>query len=138
MRPSATLAMTARAKELKSAGRPIIGLSAGEPDFDTPASIRAAAKAAIDEGFTHYTLNAGIAPLREAICKALKWNRGLSFDPDQILCSNGAKQSVAQAVYVLAGAGDEVIIPAPYWVSYPEMVRLSGATPVIAETSVAE
>ena len=138
MRPSATLAMTARAKELKSAGRPIIGLSAGEPDFDTPDSIRAAAKDAIDEGFTHYTLNAGIIPLREEICKALRQNRGLDFSPQQILCSNGAKQSVAQAIYVLAGAGDEVLIPAPYWVSYPEMVRLSGATPVTIETTVAD
>lgn len=136
MKPSATLAMTARAKELKSEGRPVIGLSAGEPDFDTPRPIRDAAIAAIEEGFTHYTVNAGILPLREEICRALEKNRGLSYEPDQILCSNGAKQSVAQAIFALAGTGDEVIVPAPCWVSYPEMARMSGATPVVVETSV--
>ncbi|NND72350.1 MAG: aminotransferase class I/II-fold pyridoxal phosphate-dependent enzyme, partial [Rhodothermales bacterium] len=138
IKPSATLAMTARAKELKREGRPVIGLSAGEPDFNTPQPIAEAAKQAIDEGFTHYTLNAGIIPLREAICKALRENRGLSYEPDEILTSNGAKQSVAQAIYCLAGSGDEVIIPSPFWVSYPEMVKLGGATPVIAHTGVEE
>ena len=136
MKPSATLAMTARAKELKNEGRPVIGLSAGEPDFDTPQPIRDAAIAAINEGFTHYTANPGILPLREEICRVLKENRGLSYQPDEILCSNGAKQSVAQAIFALAGKGDEVIIPAPYWVSYPEMVRLASATPVIVNTTV--
>lgn len=136
MKPSATLAMTARAKELKNEGRPVIGLSAGEPDFDTPRPIRDAAIAAIEEGFTHYTVNSGIPALRDEICRVLRENRGLSYEPDQILCSNGAKQSVAQAIFALAGKGDEVIVPAPYWVSYPEMARLAGATPVVVETGV--
>ncbi len=135
MQPSATMAMTARAKQLKRQGLPIIGLSAGEPDFDTPQPIRDAAIRAIQDGFTHYTENVGILELREAICKAMSENRGLVFSPDQVVCSNGAKQSVALAVVALSGPGDEVIIPAPYWVSYPEMARLAGAEPVIVPTT---
>lgn len=136
VQPSATLAMTARAMELRRAGRPVIGLSAGEPDFDTPAPISEAGIEAIKEGFTHYTQNAGTPELRELISKKLKEDNGLDYGPGQILCSNGAKQSVALAVSVLCRPGDEVLIPAPYWVSYPEMTRFAGATPVALPTSV--
>lgn len=137
MQPSATLAMTARSKELQRAGRPVIGLSAGEPDFDTPAPISEAGIKAIEEGFTHYTQNPGIPELREAICAKLKADNGLTYAPNQIVCSNGAKQSVALAVMALCRDGDEVLIPAPYWVSYPEMVRLAGGTPVTLSTTFA-
>ena len=137
MRPSATMAMSARAKQLKREGLPIISLSAGEPDFDTPQPIRQAAIKAINDGFTHYTVNMGIPELRAAICEALSHNRGLDFESDQILCSNGAKQSVALSIFSLCGPGDEVLIPAPYWVSYPEMARMCGATPVIVDTTAA-
>jgi aspartate/methionine/tyrosine aminotransferase len=136
VRPSATLAMTSRVKEARRQGRPVIGLSAGEPDFDTPTPIAEAAIQAVRDGFTHYTENAGMLELRTAIADKLRADNQLDYRPEQILCSNGAKQSVAQAVMALAGQGDEVVIPAPYWVSYPEMARLSGATPVIVETTV--
>ena len=136
MQPSATLAMTARAKQLRRDGRPVIGLSAGEPDFDTPAPIAEAGIQAIRDGFTHYTENAGMPELREAICEKLRRDNGLAYAPTQVVCSNGAKQSVALAVNVLARPGDEVLIPAPYWVSYPEMTRMAGAEPVAVRTSV--
>ncbi len=136
MQPSATLAMSARATQLRREGKPVIGLSAGEPDFDTPAPIAEAGIRAIREGFTHYTENMGTMALREAICKKLERDNGLSYSPDQVLCSNGAKQSVALAVHVLCGPGDEVLIPAPYWVSYPEMTRFAGAEPVVLPTTV--
>lgn len=137
MQPSATLAMTARSKELQRAGRPVIGLSAGEPDFDTPAPISKAGIQAIQEGFTHYTQNPGIPELREAICAKLQADNGLTYALNQIVCSNGAKQSVALAIMALCRDGDEVLIPAPYWVSYPEMVRLAGGTPVTLPTTFA-
>jgi len=137
MQPSATLAMTARAAARRRAGHPVIGLSAGEPDFDTPAPVVEAAIAAIREGFTHYTDNKGMPELREAIARKLREDNGLSYDPEQVICSNGAKQSVMQAIAVLCRPGDEVIIPAPYWVSYPEMVRFSGGNPVVVTTDVA-
>ena len=136
MQPSATLAMTARAKQLRRDGRPVIGLSAGEPDFATPAPISEAGVQAIRDGFTHYTENAGMPELREAICRKLRRDNGLDYAPGQVLCSNGAKQSVALAVNVLTGPGDDVLIPAPYWVSYPEMARMAGAEPSIVRTSV--
>ncbi len=136
MQPSATLAMTARARQLRREGKPVISLSAGEPDFDTPAPIAEAAIQAIREGFTHYTENAGMLELREAICRKLAEENGLEYEPDQILCTNGAKQAVAMAIEVLCRPEDEVLIPTPYWVSYPEMVRLAGATPVVLPTSV--
>ena len=136
MKPSATLAMTARAKARIRAGFPVVSLSAGEPDFDTPAPIAEAAVAAIREGFTHYTMNAGMPELREAICAKLARDNGLTYTPDRILCSNGAKQSLALTIAVLARPGDEVLIPAPYWVSYPEMTRFAGAEPVIVPTTV--
>lgn len=136
MQPSATLAMSARARELKQAGRPVIGLSAGEPDFGTPEVIAEAGRRAIDEGQTHYTDNPGMPELRQAIVDKLKKDNGLEYAVEDIVCSNGAKQSVAMAISVLCRSGDEVLIPAPYWVSYPEMVRFAGAEPVSVETSV--
>ncbi len=137
MQPSATLAMTAKARQLRREGKPVISLSAGEPDFDTPEVVAAAAKQAIDDGFTGYTENAGMLELREAICQKLEEENGLKYKPQDVLCSNGAKQAVAQSVLALCAPGDEVIIPSPYWVSYPEMVRLAGATPVIVPTDAA-
>ena len=135
MQPSATLAMTARAKQLRREGRPVIGLSAGEPDFDTPAPICQAAIEAIHAGFTHYTQNPGMPELREKIAAKLARDNGLDVTPEQILCSNGAKQSVALAINALCAEGDDVLIPAPYWVSYPEMARMAGAHPVALPTS---
>ena len=136
MQPSATLAMTAAAKKRKREGYPVIGLSAGEPDYDTPGPISEAGIKAIRDGHTHYTNNLGMPELREAIAAKLHDQNGLTYGVDQIICSNGAKQSVALAVSVLCRAGDEVIIPAPYWVSYPEMVRFAGGVPVAVETGV--
>jgi aspartate/methionine/tyrosine aminotransferase len=136
VQPSATLAMSARAGELRREGKPVIALSAGEPDFDTPAPISEAGQQAIREGFTKYTASAGMIELREAIARKLKKDNGLDYGADQILCCNGAKQAIAQAVMTLVRSDDEVIIPAPYWVSYPEMVRLAGGTPVPLPTTV--
>jgi aspartate/methionine/tyrosine aminotransferase len=135
VQPSATLAMTARAKQLKRQGLPVIGLSAGEPDFDTPAPISEAGIQAIRDGYTHYTENAGLFELRERICRKLARDNSLKYSPEQILCSNGAKQSVDLTIQALCRPGDEVLIPAPYWVSYPEMVRLAGAEPVVIPTT---
>ncbi|MGB1049467.1 MAG: pyridoxal phosphate-dependent aminotransferase [Rhodothermales bacterium] len=135
MQPSATLAMTAAAKSRIREGHPVIGLSAGEPDFDTPAVIAEAGIQAIRDGHTHYTANPGYPELREEIARKLSRDNGIEVDPNQILCSNGAKQSVAQAVLALVRDGDEVLIPAPYWVSYPEMVRLAGGTPTAIPTT---
>lgn len=136
MQPSATLAMSARARELKQAGRPVIGLSAGEPDFGTPEEISEAGRQAINDGQTHYTDNPGMPALRQAIVDKLKRDNGLDYAVEDIVCSNGAKQSAAMAISVLCRPGDEVLIPAPYWVSYPEMVRFAGAEPVAIETGV--
>ena len=136
MQPSATLAVSGRAKELKRQGAPVISLGAGEPDFGTPDPIAKAGIQAIRDGFTRYTQNAGMPELREAICAKFQRDNGLTYTPGQILCSNGAKQSVALAVSVLCAERDEVLIPAPYWVSYPEMTRFAGATPVIVPTGV--
>ncbi len=135
MQPSATLAMAGRAKKLKRTGADVIALSAGEPDFNTPEAIAEAGIQAIRDGFTRYTQNPGMPELREAICAKFAQENNLQYSPDQILCSNGAKQSVALAISTLASEGDEVLIPAPYWVSYPEMTRFAGATPVIAPTT---
>ena len=135
VRPSATLAMTGRAKQLKRQGLPIIGLSAGEPDFDTPAPISEAGIRAIREGHTHYTENMGMPELRDSISRKLDSDNGLTYDPQQILCSNGAKQSVALAILALCRPNDQVLVPAPYWVSYPEMVRLAGAEPIRLPTT---
>lgn len=135
MQPSATLAMAGRAKKLKRSGADVVALSAGEPDFNTPEPIAEAGMQAIQDGFTRYTQNPGMPELREAICEKFARENNIHYTPDQILCSNGAKQSVALAVSVLASETDEVLIPAPYWVSYPEMTRFTGATPVIVPTS---
>ncbi|MFK7848225.1 MAG: pyridoxal phosphate-dependent aminotransferase [Rhodothermales bacterium] len=136
MKPSATLAMTGRAMELRRQGKPVIGLSAGEPDFNTPDVIAKEGIQAINDGFTNYTQNMGMPELREEIQKKLARDNGLAYGIDQILCSNGAKQSVALAISTLCRPGDEVLIPAPYWVSYPEMTRFAGGTPVALPTTV--
>lgn len=138
LKPSKTMAITDQATALRQAGVPVIGLAAGEPDFDTPAPIAEAGINAIREGYTRYTPNAGTLELRKAICHKLEEENGLSYTPDQILVSNGAKQSVMQAVVAVCSPGDEVIIPAPYWVSYPEIARLADATPVIIPTEISE
>lgn len=138
VKPSKTVAITDQATALVQAGVPVIRLAAGEPDFDTPAPIAEAGKNAIREGHTRYTPNAGTMELRSAICHKLKEENGLSYTPDQIVVSNGAKQSIVQAVLAVCSPGDEVLIPAPYWVSYPEMARMADATPVILQTSISE
>ena len=138
MQPSATLAMKSRATEMRRQGHPVVALSAGEPDFDTPAPIAEAGMEAIRNGFTHYTENTGTLELREAICDKLERDNTLSYTPDQIVCSNGAKQSLALTIHALCDAGDEVLIPAPHWVSYPEMARFAGAEPVVVPTGVEE
>jgi len=136
MQPSATLAMKSRAEERRRQGHPVVALSAGEPDFDTPEPISNAGVKAIRNGFTHYTENPGILELREAICDKFARDNDLSYTPEQVVCSNGAKQSLALAIHALCDEGDEVLVPAPYWVSYPEMARFSGATPVEVSTGV--
>ncbi|MCR9131214.1 MAG: pyridoxal phosphate-dependent aminotransferase [bacterium] len=135
LQPSATLKVTGRAKELKREGKSIVSLSAGEPDFKTPGYICEAAIKAINDGQHGYTMNPGTPELRESISAKLQRENKLNYDPSQIICSNGAKQSVGFAILATIDAGDEVIIPAPYWVSYPEMVRLAEGTPVTVRTS---
>ncbi len=139
MRPSATLAISARAAALVREGRDVIALSAGEPDFDTPAPIVEAAHQALRDGRFHYTPSAGIPELRQAIAHKLTRENGLDVAAGDVVVSNGAKQSVAQALLAVCRPGDEVLIPAPYWVSYPEMARLAGAEPVeIPATAAAD
>ncbi|MCE5251884.1 pyridoxal phosphate-dependent aminotransferase [bacterium] len=134
--PSITLAISAKAKAMKDKGVDVIALSAGEPDFGTPEHICDAAVEAIRAGFTRYTPSAGIPELRKAVCNKFRRDNGLSYDPSQVLIGCGAKHSVFLTILVLTGPGDEVIIPAPYWVSYPEMVKLAGGIPVFLESSV--
>ena len=136
MQPSATLAMKSRATEMRRQGHPVVALSAGEPDFDTPDPIADAGVQAIRDGFTHYTENPGTMELRQAICDKLQRDNGLDYGPEQIVCSNGAKQSLALALHALCDEGDEVLVPAPHWVSYPEMARFAGAEPVVVSTGV--
>ncbi|MXU65696.1 pyridoxal phosphate-dependent aminotransferase [Oceanomicrobium pacificus] len=136
--PSPTIAMTTKAQELKAAGRDVIGLSAGEPDFDTPDNIKAAAKAAIDAGRTKYTAVDGIPELKAAVCAKFKRDNGLDYRPEQVSVSTGGKQVLFNALLATLNPGDEVIIPAPYWVSYPDMVRLCGGEPVIVESRIEE
>lgn len=131
IKPSPTMAVTAKAAALKRAGRDVIGLGAGEPDFDTPEHVKAAAIEAIRAGRTKYTAVEGILELREAICKKFRRDNQIEYQPDQVLVSCGAKQSIYNLAVALLGPGDEVIIPAPYWVSYPDIVLLADATPVI-------
>ncbi|HEY2827782.1 MAG TPA: pyridoxal phosphate-dependent aminotransferase [Pirellulales bacterium] len=134
LEPSATLAMAAKAKELMAAGKKVYDFSVGEPDFTTPEHICAAAAAAVEAGHTHYTVASGIAELKKAIVKNYKQRTGLEYMPAQVVVSNGAKHSLHNVFAVLCNPGDEVIIPAPYWVSYAELVKLTGAKPVILET----
>lgn len=134
LKPSKTVAITDQATALVQAGVPVIRLAAGEPDFDTPAAIADAGVDAIRQGFTRYTPNQGTFELRQAICHKLNEENGITYTPEQILVSNGAKQSVLQALLAVCLPGDEVIIPAPFWVSYPEMVRMADAKPVILPT----
>ena len=134
--PSATLAMSQKSSELKAQGVDVINLSVGEPDFNTPDHIKEAAKKAIDENYSRYSPVPGYPALKNAIAAKLKNENGLDYKPSQILCSNGAKQSVCNAIMALINSGDEVIIPAPYWVSYPQMVKLADGEPVIIEAHI--
>ena len=132
--PSLTLAIDAKAKKLKADGVDVCGFGAGEPDFDTPQHIKDAAIQALNDGFTKYTPSSGIPELRAAIAEKLKADNGLDYKPSQIIVNCGAKHSCFNAILATCGAGDEVIIPAPYWLSYPEMVKLADAAPVIVPT----
>ncbi|KAA6332641.1 Aspartate aminotransferase [termite gut metagenome] len=134
--PSETLAMSQKSNELKAQGIDVINLSVGEPDFNTPDHIKEAAKKAVDENFSHYSPVPGYLDLRNAIVAKLKKENGLDYTVAQILCSNGAKQSVCNVLMALVGTGDEVIIPAPYWVSYPEMVNLVNGTNVFISAGI--
>ena len=136
VKPSATIAVTQKARELKAQGRDVIGLGAGEPDFDTPDNVKDAAIDAIRRGETKYPPVSGIAPLREAIAKKFKRENNLDYRPEQTIVGTGGKQILFNAFMATLNPGDEVIIPTPYWVSYPEMVAICGGTPAYAETSI--
>jgi aspartate aminotransferase len=138
IKPSATIAVTMKAMELKAAGRDVIGLGAGEPDFDTPPNIKAAAKAAIDRGETKYTAVDGTPALKKAIAAKFKRENGLDYKPEQISVGSGGKQVIFNALLATLNPGDEVVIPSPYWVSYPEMVLLCGGKPVFVEGAAAD
>ena len=133
VKPSPTIAVSTLAAELKAAGRDVIGLGAGEPDFDTPQNIKDAGKAAIDAGKTKYTAPDGMPELKQAICDKFARENGLSYEPKQISVGTGGKQILYNALMATMNPGDEVIIPAPYWVSYPDMVLLAGGKPVVVE-----
>lgn len=124
--PSLTLAISAKAKAMKAAGESVVSFGVGEPDFNTPEHIIAAAKAALDAGHTKYTPSSGLMPLRKAICEKFKKDNNLDYEPSQIIVSNGAKHSIFNACYALLDEGDEVIIPEPYWLTYPEVVKVCG------------
>ena len=131
--PSLTLAISAKAKAMKQAGESVVSFGVGEPDFNTPEHIINAAKNALDNGHTKYTPSSGLLPLRKAICEKFQKDNALSYEPSQIIVSNGAKHSIFNACYAVLEEGDEVIIPAPYWLTYPEVVKVCGATPVYIE-----
>ncbi|MEP6663849.1 MAG: aminotransferase class I/II-fold pyridoxal phosphate-dependent enzyme, partial [Verrucomicrobiota bacterium] len=133
--PSITLAIDSKAKQMKADGIDVVGFGVGEPDFDTPQHIKDAAIKALNAGFTKYTPASGIPELRQAVADKFKRENGLSYKSSQIIISCGGKHSCYNVIIALCEAGDEVIIPAPYWLSYPEMVKLAEATPVILETS---
>ncbi len=133
--PSLTLSIDSKAKAMKAEGLDVCGFGAGEPDSDTPEHIKRAAIEALEAGFTKYTPNAGIPELRQAIAEKLAADNGLNYRAGQVIVSNGAKHACYNAILATCQPGDEVIIPAPYWVSYPDMVRLVGAEPVIVPTS---
>jgi len=137
IKPSPTLAITAKANALRAEGRDIIGFGAGEPDFDTPENIKAAAIKAIQEGFTKYTPVGGIDELKDAIIAKMSRDHGLSYKRSQVVVSCGAKHTLYNLIQILCEEGDEVIVPAPYWVSYADIVVLAGATPIIIETTEA-
>jgi aspartate aminotransferase len=133
--PSLTLAIDSKAKQMKAEGQDVVGFGAGEPDFDTPQHIKDAAIKALNEGFTKYTPASGIPELRQAICDKFKKENGLNYKPSQVVVSCGGKHSCYNVILATCQEGDEVIIPAPYWLSYPEMVKLAGAKPVIVNTT---
>ena len=133
--PSLTLAISAKANELKAAGERVINFGVGEPDFNTPAHIIDAAKDALDKGYTKYVAAAGLPALKKAICKKLKTDNNLDYEPSQIVVSNGGKHALFNAFYAIIEDGDEVIIPVPYWLSYPELVKICGGVPVYVETT---
>ena len=133
--PSLTLAIDSKAKALRAEGVDVFSFGAGEPDFDTPEHIKAAAIEALNAGFTKYTPSSGMPELRAAISEKFKRDNGIDYKPSDIIVSNGAKQSCFNAILAVCGEGDEVIIPAPYWLSYPDMVRLAGAEPIIVQTT---
>lgn len=135
--PSPTMAIDTKSKQMLAQGIDVVNFSVGEPDFDTPAHIKAAGIQAIEAGKTKYTAAAGTIELRKAIAQKLKDDNGLTYAPEQIVVSNGAKQSLFNAFMVLLDEGDEVIVQAPYWVSYPEMIKLAGGVPVVVETTEA-
>jgi aspartate aminotransferase len=136
IKPSATIAVTSKARELKAAGRDVIGLGAGEPDFDTPDNIKEAAIAAIRRGETKYTAVDGIPELKKAVCAKFKRENGLDYEPAQAFVAPGGKPIIYNAMMATLNPGDEVIIPAPYWVSYPDIVLLGGGTPVFVATTL--
>ncbi len=136
--PSATLAMSQKSSELKAQGIDVINLSVGEPDFNTPVHIKEAAKKAIDENYSRYSPVAGYPALRAAIAEKLRKENGLEYSINQISCANGAKQSVCNTILALVNPGDEVIVPAPYWVSYPEMVKLAEGVPVTVSAGIGQ
>ena len=134
--PSATLAMSQKSSEMKAQGIDVINMSVGEPDFNTPDHIKAASIKAVEENWSRYSPVPGYPSLKQAIVEKLRNENGLEYKPSQIVCSNGAKQSVCNSIMAIVNAGDEVIIPAPYWVSYPQMVLLAEGTPVIVEAPI--
>ena len=136
VKPSPTIAVTTKANELKAAGKDVIGLGAGEPDFDTPENIKTAAKTAIDDGRTKYTAPDGIVELKDAICAKFERENGLKYERANVSVGTGGKQVLYNALVATLNPGDEVIIPAPYWVSYPDMVLLGGGTPVAVEAGI--
>src|SRR3954469_376335 len=136
VKPSATILMTQKARDLKAQGRDVISLSVGEPDFDTPEHIKQAGIEAIRRGETKDPPVSGIAPLREAIARKFKRENNLDYKPAQTIVGTGGKQILFNAFMATLNVGDEVVVPAPYWVSYPEMVAICGGTPVYAETSI--
>ena len=133
IKPSPTMAMTGRAQELKAAGKDVIGLAAGEPDFDTPENVKEAAIAAMRAGKTKYTLVPGIAELRKAITVKFKNENGIDYKPEQVQVACGGKQSIFNAMMATIDEGDEVVIPAPYWVTYPDVVLMCGGVPVVVQ-----
>ena len=136
VKPSSTLAITAKAKEMKQSGIDVVGFGAGEPDFNTPLNIRKAAEAAIENGFTKYTAASGMPELKKAVCEKFRKFNKLNYEPDQIVISNGGKHSLMNIFQAILNPGDEVIIPSPFWLSYPEIIKLMDGVPVFVEGSV--